>query len=152
MTENRVLLTRLVAQELTNQKIADAMSEEIGDVISAPQVARFKREFGLVKSSEKPPELIIEKIPRSNAALERMLKLLFSKQIEELEKNSTSLQISPYLFKVDGESMDLESFNALYLEKVQELERLSEKQQAIAKLKALGVDEKELLELMKKSE
>lgn len=152
MTEHRSLLTRLVADGLSNQQIADSMSAEIGDVISVPQIARFKREFGLVKSGDKPPELVVERIPRTNHALQRMLNMLFARQIETLAENGVEVKVSADLFEVDGKTLDLESLNALYQKKVNELKEMNEKQQAIAQLKAMGVGKEELLKLFKSVE
>jgi hypothetical protein len=148
MTENREIFTRLVAEGLSNQEVAEAMSREIGDVVSVPQVARFKREFGLIKSSEKPPELVIQKIPRDTKSLEKMLKLMFSKQFDVLEQCSVSITLESKLFKVRGDCIALDALNALYLEKQEELKKQGEKEQAIAKLKALGVSSDELLKLL----
>lgn len=149
MTDNKALFTELVRSGISNSELARKFSEGISEVVSVPQVARFKREFGLIKTTEKPPELVIEKLPRSAASLDRVLSLLFAAQVETLEKYGMKLQVKDKIFDVDGKAMSLDELNSLIDKKSEEINQNREKEEAIAKLKALGVSKEELLKLLK---
>lgn len=149
MTENRELFTRLVGSGISNSEIAQKFSAEVSGLVSVPQVARFKREFGLIKSAKKPPELVIEKRPRSAASLERVLNLLFESHAEKLKGYGMKFEIKNEIFEVDGKAMDLDGLNSLIDKKSEEIDQNREKEEAVAKLKALGVSKDELIKLLK---